>query len=578
VVVVSWARATSSSRRAAQIAAFLGADVESIVLDPAPGASRALPRSACLIVDADTIVAAGREMSGGENALLAELAAGAEHLFVHGFTESHAATLRLLTGDALGGVEALDAEVRFSVTGDRQWCGPFTGLSVPVPTSVHEARFVERSDDPRLDVMIRANGDPFLARTSLYGSQLFLSAAAEFADLDERVGRETPVLSCFSRLIPLMMFLRGALGRRLWHNDKPQACFIVDDPYLKKDRYGFLEYEKLLTSMRRLSYATCIAFIPWNHRRSSRRVAERYFSRTGATLCIHGCDHTRGEFLTGDLHALRAKAETALARMQDHTRRSGVAFDDVMVFPQGLFSTQAVAALKAAGYLAAVNSNPVPSTVPDGLALREWLDVAVSRFSDFPVFGRRYPREIAEFAFDLFLGRPILAVEHHGYFQSGYTDLETFVTRLNALDERIDWTGLGAICSRACVTRTDERGDVHVRFYTDRFLLSNDTDHPRRYLLMRQLSRGHGVSSVTVNDRVWPSTCEERTVGFEISLAAGETAHVRLRSTTGVEASPWRTPAMYATKAMIRRHLSDFRDNHVDTSRFLSALISARRD
>jgi len=375
------------------------------------------------------------------------------------------------------------------------------------------------------------------------------------------------------------MFLRGALGRRLWHNDKPQACFIVDDPCLKNDRYGFLEYEKLLTSMRRLSYATCIAFIPWNYRRSSRRVAERYFvPRAGTTLCIHGCDHTGGEFLTSEASALRAKAETALARMRDHTRRSGVAFDDVMVFPQGLFSTQAVAALKAAGYLAAVNSNPVPTTVPDGIALREWLDVAVTGFSDFPVFGRRYPREIAEFAFDLFLGRPALAVEHHGYFESGYEDLETFVTRLNALDERVEWTGLGAICSRTCLTRTDERGDVHVRFYTDRFLLSNDTDHPRRYLLMRQLSEAHGVSSVTVNERVWSSTREEGKVGFEITLAAGETAHVRLRSTAGVDASPWRKPAMHATKVMIRRHLSDFRDNHVDTSRFLSALISARRD
>ena len=50
-----------------------------------------------------------------------------------------------------------------------------------------------------------------------------------------------------------------------------------------------------------------------------------------------------------------------------------------MVFPQGLFSREAVKALEASGYLAAVNTDLCPANQPQALALRDVLDVAVTR-------------------------------------------------------------------------------------------------------------------------------------------------------------------------------------------------------
>src|SRR5207248_2798636 len=114
---------------------------------------------------------------------------------------------------------------------------------------------------------------------------------------------------------------------------------------------------------------------------------------------------------------------------------------------------EAMAALKAVGYLAAINSYLSPSTRPETLTLRDLLQVAVMRFADFPLFGRRYPRDVAEFAFDLFLGKPALAVEHHGYFRDGYQSLHAFVQDLSRLDARLEWTTVGNICSQACLTR-----------------------------------------------------------------------------------------------------------------------------
>src|SRR5690349_17470483 len=142
--------------------------------------------------------------------------------------------------------------------------------------------------------------------------------------------------------------------------------------------------------------------------------------------------------------------------LRDH---SGVAFDDVMVFPQCRFSAEAIRALKATGYLAAVNGAICPSTMPDSLTLKDCMEVAVTKFADFPMFGRRYPQNLAEFAFDLFMGKPALGVEHHGFFQNGYQALEEFVEGLSGLDERLEWSNLATICSSSSVTRTTRNGD-----------------------------------------------------------------------------------------------------------------------
>ena len=80
---------------------------------------------------------------------------------------------------------------------------------------------------------------------------------------------------------------------------------------------------------------------------------------------------SRGEFGGIDSKELRWKSRLALERMRRHEDEFGVSFDDVMVFPQGIFSTVAMAALKSSGYLAAVNSTAVPVDAPNVLTLRD---------------------------------------------------------------------------------------------------------------------------------------------------------------------------------------------------------------
>jgi hypothetical protein len=578
VDVLCWDAPATSDLRACQIAAFLGAGVRTVSLAAAvPGKGE----SRCLIVDAETFAKAADTLPAGTGGVRS-LTDGAEHIFIYGFqpTDRHAAILREMSSGGLVGVQPLPGgDSKFHVAeGHREWCGPFSGLSLGAVEASRENALIEGTNRQQQEVMIRAGDRPFFVRAKLGGSQVFFLACSELADLDEKVPRGKRPLSWFSRLAPLMMFLRGALGDRVWRNDHPRACFIIDDPLLKS-RYGFLEYRRLLEIMRRRRFSACIAFIPWNYRRSSKEVAALVSSHGDQLfLCVHGCDHTREEFATTDFESLREKARLALERMCAHHRLSGVAFDDVMVFPQGRYSAEAVTALKAADYLAGVNGPVCPTTIPEAAALRDCLEVAVTRFADFPLFSRRYPRDLADFAFDLFVGKPALAVEHHGYFRDGYRALETFIEGLNSLEGRLEWSNLATICSRACLTRTAANGDVQVRFYTNRFWLKNDGTETRRYLLFQRQAAGSPLPSIAIDGNGWVCERENDDLKVSLTLEAGQAAHIRVILDESDSPAAARTRTDNAAKVWIRRILCEFRDNYVDTTRVLRGIVSTARN
>jgi hypothetical protein len=269
----------------------------------------------------------------------------------------------------------------------------------------------------------------------------------------------------------------------------------------------------------------------------------------------------------------------ALERMQVHSKLSGIPFDDVMVFPQGLFSYEGVQALDGCGYLAAVNTELWPSNTPEALTLRDLLDVAITRFGGFPLFGRHYPQDPAEFAFDLFLGKPALAIEHHGYFRNGYGELGTFLKRLNELDAGLEWQNLATICSRACLKRVTPQGDVHVRFYTNRLQLTNSGTRPETYVLFRQWTRERPLPDVTLNGCPWRREQKDGSLAITLSLDPGQTADLRILSERSADttAPSWQPTSTHNVRVLVRRILCEFRDDYVETNSFLSKLLSTAR-
>ncbi len=503
----------------------------------------------------------------------------APYVFVHGFVAGrHDSLLQSISAGSLKGIQAVADSAAFHVAeGYRQWFAQLSGVSVNAVDSHRDTCFIEGDQTRSRTSLIYAGARPFFVCVENAGAEVFLAAASELADLDEIVPRDSGLLPWFSRAVPLMIFLRHVLGDRVWHCDRPQACVIIDDPLLKS-RYGFLEYSKLIDAMQRFRFSTCIGFIPWNYRRSNRKIA-RTFRNAGESLsiCVHGCDHTGAEFAPRLKDAsLGPVARLAMDRMEAHKQRSGVPFSDVMVFPQGRFSAEAIRALDAAGYLAAVNTHLHPAFENQALTLREMMDVAVTTYANLPLFGRRYPKDHAEFAFDLFLGKPAFIVEHHGCFRHGYEPLGSFVQQVNALDGDLAWKSLASICSQACLKRTTQDGDSEVRIFTNRFRLTNDRNTPHIFHVIRSWKWGGFDPTVEVKGAPFIHEFSGGRLRITITLDALQSADIQIRVPM-TQLETFRPTTKHNFRVLVRRVLSEFRDNYVDTSRVLSGLLSLAR-
>jgi hypothetical protein len=569
----------------AKIAGFLGATVKIIALPSQTSDCKELREA--VLSGSEILVTRARafnelfpEISGDRRGQISEKNFP-RHIFIYDFEQSpaHTRLLRALSSDALLGVEGVPAGgATIKVAGDcRKVCGQLSGVSFETAGSNGARVFVGGASAKGCSPLVSRSQKPLLARLKWQQSQVTLLAGDDIADLDSAVTTGSSALEHFCGLVPLMLFLRSACPESIWHNDQALACFIVDDPPLKK-RYGFLDFRKLLDLMETKRFTTSIAFIPWNFARSEAALAEKFAAHPDRySLCVHGCDHTRAEFGSSNPLVLREKAQLALDRMAQHRKSSGVGFDDVMVFPQGIFSTAAITALKSCGYLAAVNSSPYPVDAGHGLSLRELLQVAITRFSDFPLFTRRYPRQLAELAFDLFLGKPAFLVEHHGFFRDGYKALLETVAELYGMEPRLEWTNPGTACSRACLRRVAENSVVEIKFFTDRFSFRNDSARRQDFVLVRSLKSGSEPRAVWINGVEAPMQKVGSEIRVECSLDAGREATVTVEFKREAKLTASQPDRIYQAKVFVRRSLSEFRDNYLDRNPLLDSSARARR-
>jgi len=110
--------------------------------------------------------------------------------------------------------------------------------------------------------------------------------------------------------------------------------------------------------------------------------------------------------------------------------------------------------LKTCGFLAAVNTTAWPEDWQESpLTIRDLLDVAVTRYDSFPIFVDGNPRDVFDFAFDALFQKPILAVEHHGYFRQGYEPLAQLVHDISAFSPKPNWMPLGKTVMSSCVLK-----------------------------------------------------------------------------------------------------------------------------
>jgi hypothetical protein len=323
-----------------------------------------------------------------------------------------------------------------------------------------------------------------------------------------------------------------------------------------------------------------IAFIPYNYRRSTRMVAEMFRSRPDRlSLCYHGNDHTAGEFMSKDLGFLDASLKTAVSRMQKHEVRTGIHHDDVMVFPQGGFSSVAMRALRSNNFVGAVNSGGYPQDEPNTLTLADLIAPAITKFGGFPVFFRRYVRDYssAEIALHRFFGKPLLIGEHHEIFRE--PDLVgALVSTIRSVVPEVRWANVQTAVGNSALYRRNSDGATHIRVYANQGVLRNDSLADQEYVVERCHVSDQDVDHVLLErERCRHEVPAHATLRFGCRLARGRQVTYRIVYKADADLPRRRSGFPHKVQVFARRRLSEFRDMYLSRNTSLLSALQALR-
>jgi hypothetical protein len=352
----------------------------------------------------------------------------------------------------------------------------------------------------------------------------------------------------FSQIVPLMLVMRYAVGDRAWHSPGQYANLTIDDPPLTEPSWGGLSYRALLRDMQAHNYHTTIAFVPANWAGTEPAVAQLFLAHPDRfSLVQHGNEHDSYEFYKYSLEpgdrtddpALRARplAEQrasiaqGLARMQEHTLRTGVPFDRVMIVPYGISPEPTLAVLKQFNFLGVVSalSEPLGASRP-----QRWdYDMYPSGldFANFPIVGRR-PHDKADalpsLPRDLFIGKPALLYGHSGDFAPNVLQFGALAERINGLAGSVEWHNLGYILNRLYWQKNNADGSTDIRMFTSHAVWRNESGATKTYHLMKEETLNVPIAGVTVNGARFPYSVEAGWLKIDMAVPAGVTVEVAI--------------------------------------------------
>ena len=487
--------------------------------------------------------------------------------------------VRRLTGDSDAVIGGIDPGARDVTVSDRldDFCGVMAGVRATVSKTSADTDLVLNSPKGEALSIISVNHGAVFLRLYHENVAIFLSTSKEIVDIDAELRSQNfDVREHFLSAVPLVLYVKWAFAETCWNAPEINACLVIDDPVLKST-HGFVDFQELLSLMKRYKFSSNIAFIPWNWQRTSPEVARLFRENSeNYSVSVHGCDHTRAEFGSADQQRLYRKTQQALERMNRHESITGIRHDRVMVFPQGIFSEAAMSALKRTDLIAAVN-NDIMSAGPGRRAviLSELWDIAVMGYT-FPLFSRRYPWEgIENFAFDALLGKPAIIVIHHDYCSHHCSRLINFIEQLNALKWAPTWRGLGDVVRRSYRQREASPDEVEIEMYGMELRIANRSEQPKRCLIRRRECEPSAIREIYDGSGpiAWNLLNGHINVEIELNPAESKMVSIRFHELAGNGSNG--DNLSYRFKTMLRRYLCELRDNYITTARFrLAGLMS----
>ena len=440
-----------------------------------------------------------------------------------------------------------------------EMCGALSGLSFESSENAVDCGVDFELRDGLVDTVISIGEASVLTYARQGSRELFVASSPEILDLRESTSKNIDFRTCFSRVVPILIALRHLFRGSCWTPEAHYANIIIDDPPLWQ-RYGHLDLRELASLTDRTGCACTIAMIPWNYRRSDRRAVSLVASRrTRLDVCIHGCNHTGAEFGCQDRERLMSMLLTASRRMDAHQRRTSLPHQSVMVFPQGVFSIEAMACLRSAGYLAVANTEVADCWGQGHVTLQDLLQPAVQCYQGPPLFSRRRPEDGAmNFAVDSFLGKPCLVVLHHDFFKGGVKKLEGLVDALANFRPQLSWDNLENIVDHCAVSRQETDGRKTVRIFADRAVIGAG----EQLTVIKGETDSNKIRSVIVDDKRVNFRFEDGFLKWNLEPRTNPTVCMKIATAEDPVFPVTEDSIGQKARIAIRRYLCEFRDNY----------------
>ena len=497
----------------------------------------------------------------------------AESVYIYGFTAEPASQrlLRFFTGDPTAKVRYVRGrQVFISVSRDfPAICGPMSGIQFESRSPEKQPVFDLNARTESLHGLLNSNHGHLFVSAKCRGAHLFLNSSANVIDVSASCRKYFDVRENACNTVPIIMYARGAFG--IGEVPEIGACLIVDDPPLKP-RYGFLNYQEALRLMDEHNFATTVAFIPWNWRRTDARTVQLFHQRSDRlSICIHGCDHTAKEFAERSMAVLNKRINVATTRMRLLGKRTQLRPDGIMLFPQGAFSESAARALKLNGFVATANTEVAPvHTDENKTTVGDLFGQAIMKYASFPMFTRRYlAHGVENFAFDGLLGKPCLIAAHHDDFAGDSRILLHVIAKLNSLNWKLRWRSLGGAISRCFSLRNGSDSSRCVEMYGSSLLYKNSEGAYEGTIFRKEEEDWQHVQGVTINGLSVDYMHNGGFLRFEGMIPPNESAEVRILYSAGPALASNEEDIHYRAKAVLRRYLSEFRDNYLSRHAYL---------
>jgi len=526
-------------------------------------------------------------------------------IFIKEITSGHQSLLKKLTDNVItGAIYPTDSSIDYIVSDSfPEITREFTGLKLSYPAPQTDfAITVNPNSTSNIDTIVSATDDslklyPVFIRYRKGKGNIFVLGTKQTKSFENTQMVELYNTQYFSEIVSVMIFLRYSCGDECWHREIDYANLTIDDPFLVEP-YGNLEFKGLLTSMETHNFNTTIAYIPWNYDRSNPKVAKLFLDHPDRySMVIHGNNHDHYEFYKYNKVSLKEQENDiieALNRMKEFRKLTGIPYDKIMIFPHGIAPEKTLEFLKKYNFVATVNNQDAPLETKRPQSTFYGMEPAIMDYANFTALKRHSTQgyriwsfrkakngiEVAPYAFDLFIDKPVLIVAHQDFFFSGIDAFNSTADAINNLAGEVKWTSLGNILKHLYLEKTNDDGSVDMRMYGNKLVLSNKSGSKKLYHIRKKETLNVPISKVTINGAETNYIIENDTLKVHEVIPLRDSMELEIiyneeiPNIANFPAGFLRNIQKSGVRVWGLRRFSDFRDRHLSTNRPGRAIIS----